>query len=41
MTERPTHLVLVPGLACAEDPSVEQIASLAHKSWSDATVAAA
>jgi predicted esterase YcpF (UPF0227 family) len=28
MTERPTHLVLVPGLACTEDLSAEQIASL-------------
>jgi pimeloyl-ACP methyl ester carboxylesterase len=28
MAARPTHLVLVPGLACTEDLFVEQIASL-------------
>ena len=31
MTERPTHLVLVPGLACTEDLFAEQIASLRGK----------
>ncbi len=31
MTARPTHLVLVPGLACTEDLFAEQIASLRGK----------
>ena len=31
MTGRPTHLVLVPGLACTEDLFAEQIASLRGK----------
>ncbi len=31
MTERPTHLVFVPGLACTEDLFAEQIAALRGK----------